>query len=68
MKSNSIVVKLLTAIYLETLSVGLMLIAYISSGGESNGFSAVLFVLALLLLVGSILVAMSGFANIKEKS
>lgn len=67
MKSNSIIIRLLKAIYLESISIALILIGYVISGGEYNGATTFLFVLGVLMSFISIFVGIGGFVSAKEE-
>lgn len=66
MKSGNYVVRLLKAIYLEAISIALILIGYVISGGEYNGISTFLFVLGVLVLFTGIFIGIDGFISAKE--
>lgn len=66
MKSGNHVVRLLKAIYLEAISIALILIGYVISGGEYNGISTFLFVLGVLVLFTGIFIGIDGFISAKE--
>lgn len=66
MQPSSIIIKLLKAIYLETISIVLILIGYVISGGEYNGVTTFLFVLGVVISFGGIFVGIGSFGSAKE--
>lgn len=66
MQPSNIIIKLLKAIYLETISIVLILIGYVISGGEYNGVTTFLFVLGVVISFGGIFVGISSFGSAKE--
>lgn len=66
MQPSNIIIKLLKAIYLETISIVLILIGYVISGGEYNGVTTFLFVLGVVISFGGIFVGISSFGSVKE--
>ena len=49
MTKQEVAVRLLKAIFLEVISIALILIGYVISGGENNGVTTFLIVLGLIL-------------------
>ena len=68
MQPSNIIIKLLKAIYLETISIVLILIGYVISGGEYNGVTTFLFILGVVISFGGIFVGISSFGSVKEHS
>lgn len=66
MQPSNIIIKLLKAIYLETISIVLILIGYVISGGEYNGVTTFLFILGVVISFGGIFVGISSFGSVKE--
>lgn len=66
MQPSNIIIKLLRAIYLETISIVLILIGYVISGGEYNGVTTFLFILGVVISFGGIFVGISSFGSVKE--
>lgn len=66
MQPSNIIIKLLKAIYLETISIVLILIGYVISGGEYNGVTTFLFILGVVISFGGIFVGISSFGSVKK--
>lgn len=66
MKSSNHVVRLLKAIYLEVISIALILIGYVISGGENNGVSTFLFLLGVLMFFAGVFTGIGAFISVKE--
>ena len=67
MRSNSIIITLLKAIYLETISIVLILIGDFISGGEYNVATTVLFLLGVLMSFISVFIGIGGFVSAKKE-
>lgn len=68
MMKKEIVIRLLKAIYLEVISIALILIGYVISGGENNGVSTVLFVLGLLMFFVGVFIGIGSFFTSSEST
>ena len=69
MTKQDVAVRLLKAIFLEVISIALILIGYVISGGENNGVTTFLIVLGLILFfIGGFMGVGAFFASTtKEK-
>lgn len=69
MTKQEVSVRLLKAIFLEVISIALILIGYVISGGENNGITTFLIVLGLILFfIGGFMGVGAFFASTtKEK-
>lgn len=69
MTKQDVAVRLLKAIFLEVISITLILIGYVISGGENNGVTTFLIVLGLILFfIGGFMGVGAFFASTtKEK-
>ena len=69
MTKQEVAVRLLKAIFLEVISITLILIGYVISGGENNGVTTFLIVLGLILFfIGGFMGVGAFFASTtKEK-
>lgn len=65
MKASGIIIRLLKAIYLENISIALILIGYVISGGEYNGVTTFFFVLGVLMSFVGVFVGFGSFVSAK---
>lgn len=61
------IVKFLKAIYLTIISIALILIGGVVSGGEYSGVSTFLFVLGVILFFIGVVIGTSAFSNDEEE-
>ena len=69
MTKQEVAVRLLKAIFLEVISIALILIGYVISGGENNGVTTFLIVLGLILFfIGGFMGVGAFFASTTEEN
>ena len=69
MTKQEVAVRLLKAIFLEVISIALILIGYVISGGENNGVTTFLIVLGLILFfIGGFMGVGAFFASTRKEN